>query len=125
MTSVDDGMGTGDAHDVGAPDTGSVGDVDAREDPRAHSHAEVAPTRVSSVWTAAVGAVLLLLLLAVFVGQNSHSAEVAFLGWHGRAPMAVLLLVAVVVGGALVAAAGAARILQLRRHRTAGEPRTR
>ena len=80
------------------------------------------PTRASSSWTAAVGAVVLLLLLAVFVGQNSRSSEITFLAWHGRAPMAVLLLVTAVVSGALVAAAGVARILQLRRRRTTSEP---
>jgi uncharacterized integral membrane protein len=73
------------------------------------------PTRASGAWTAAVGALVLLLLLAVFVGQNAHGTEITFLGWHGRAPTAVLLLAAAVVGGALVAAAGVARILQLRR----------
>ncbi len=79
------------------------------------------PTRASAAWTAAVGAVALLLLLAVFVGQNSRSSEINFLSWHGRAPLAAFLLMAAVFGGALVAAAGVARILQLRRRRTRSE----
>jgi uncharacterized integral membrane protein len=74
----------------------------------------VAPTRTSAVWTAAVGATVLLLALAVFVAQNTQRAEVSFLGWHGRAPTAVLLLVACVAGAGLVAVVGIARILQLR-----------
>ena len=85
----------------------------------------VAPTRTSGVWTAAVGATALLLVLAIFVGQNTQRAEISFLAWHGRAPIAVLLLVACVAGAGLVAAVGAARILQLRprgRAAPAGQP---
>ena len=81
----------------------------------------VAPTRTSGVWTAAVGATVLLLVLAIFVGQNTQRAQISFLAWHGRAPIAVLLLVACVAGAGLVAAVGAARILQLR-HRGRSAP---
>ena len=87
--------------------------AEARSEREARSEG-VAPTRTSGVWTAAVGATVLLLALAIFVGQNTQRAEVSFLGWHGRAPTAVLLLVACVAGAALVAAVGSARILQLR-----------
>lgn len=81
------------------------------------------PTRASAAWSAAVGATVLLLLLAVFVAQNTQTARVDFLGWQGRAPTAVLLLLAGVAGAALVAVAGIARILQLRhRGRTAARP---
>lgn len=73
-----------------------------------------APTRASGAWTAAVGATVLLLALAIFAAQNTHRAEVTFLAWHGRAPTAVLLLIACVAGAGLVAVVGVARILQLR-----------
>ena len=74
-----------------------------------------APTRISAVWTAVVVVTVLLLLLAIFVGQNTRQADVSFLWWHGRAPTAVLLMLAAVAGAALVLGAGIARILQLRR----------
>jgi uncharacterized integral membrane protein len=58
---------------------------------------------------------LLLLLLAVFILQNTQSVEVAFLGWEGRAPLAATLLIASAGGALAVASAGVLRILQLRR----------
>ena len=81
-----------------------------------------APTRASAMWTAAVAATVVLLLLAIFVGQNTQRAGINFLWWHGHAPTSVLLLLAAVAGAALVIGAGIARILQLR-HR--GAPRGR
>ena len=41
--------------------------------------------------------------------------EITFLGWNGDAPLAAALLIATVAGLAIAAAAGALRILQLRR----------
>jgi uncharacterized integral membrane protein len=76
----------------------------------------IAPTRTSAVWTAAVAVTALLLLLAIFVGENTQTAHISFLWWHGRAPTAVLVLLAAVCGAAIVIGAAAARILQLRRH---------
>ena len=57
----------------------------------------------------------LLLLLIIFIGQNTQDVEVSFLGWNGQAPLAVSLLVAVLVGILLAVVAGSLRILQLRR----------
>ena len=103
---------------------GGPGSETPAAEPVGADHGGETPTRASSVWTAAVAAVVLLLLLAVFVGQNSRNTEITFLAWHGHAPVAVLLLLAAVVGGALVAAAGVARILQLRRRRARSAPTT-
>jgi len=58
---------------------------------------------------------LLLLLLAVFILQNTQKVEVAFFGWNGRAPLAATLLIAAAGGALVVAAAGVLRVLQLRR----------
>ena len=58
---------------------------------------------------------LLLLLLAVFILQNTQKVEVSFLGWNGHAPLAATLLLAAVAGSVVVATAGLLRILQLRR----------
>ena len=110
-----------------APSAGSTGTVGVPADrvpadearPVESAERRVVPTRASAAWTVAVGATVVLLLLAVFVGQNTQRAGINFLWLHGHAPIAVLLLVAAVAGAALVAAAGAARILQLR-HRGSG-----
>ena len=58
---------------------------------------------------------LLLLLLAVFILQNTQKVEVSLFGWNGQAPLAATLLIAAVAGALVVASAGALRILQLRR----------
>ncbi len=93
---------------VGPTDAGSGAAVDVDR-----SAGIMAPTRASGAWTAAVGATVLLLALAIFVGQNTQRAAITFLAWHGQAPISVLLLVACVAGAGLVAVVGVARILQL------------
>ncbi len=71
-------------------------------------------SRMGGLWVAAVVFALVLLLLLIFVLQNGQSAEVSFLGAHGRLPMGVALLLAAIFGVLLVALPGTARILQLR-----------
>lgn len=101
---------------------------DATQDERFEA-ASTVPTRASAMWTAAVAATVLLLLVTIFVGQNTQRAGINFLWWHGHAPAAVLLLLAAVAGAALVTGAAITRILQLRRrHSAVGssvEPRVR
>jgi uncharacterized integral membrane protein len=72
-------------------------------------------SRTSSAWFAVVGLGALLLLLVIFIAQNTQDVEVSFLGWDGRAPLSVSLLVASLVGILLAVVAGSLRILQLRR----------
>ncbi len=57
----------------------------------------------------------MLVLLIIFIAQNTDDVDVAFLGWQGRAPLAVTLLIALVGGLFLSGIAGMLRILQLRR----------
>jgi uncharacterized integral membrane protein len=59
-------------------------------------------------------ALLLLILLIVFVLQNSTRVEVQFLGLSGTIPLGMALLIAAVGGGVVVAVAGIARVTQLR-----------
>lgn len=72
-------------------------------------------SRTSGIWVAVVGLVVLLVLLAIFVLQNTRSVEVTFLGWSGSAPLAAALLIATAAGLLIAVAAGGLRILQLRR----------
>lgn len=74
-------------------------------------------SRTSGVWAATVGLGLLLVLLVVFIAQNTDTTTVRFLGLQGEAPVAVALLIATAAGILLTATAGTLRILQLR-HRT-------
>jgi uncharacterized integral membrane protein len=72
-------------------------------------------SRTSTTWVAVTGLVVLLVLLVIFIGQNTQDVRVAFLGWSGRAPLAVALLIAATTGMVVAVIAGALRILQLRR----------
>lgn len=72
-------------------------------------------SRTSGIWAAMVALGLLLVMLVIFIAQNTQTVSVAFLGWDGRAPLAVTLLIAATAGLFLTAASGTLRILQLRR----------
>jgi lipopolysaccharide assembly protein A len=84
-------------------------------------------TRTSGVWVAVGFFAVVLLLLLIFILQNSTQVSVSYLGLHGRLPLGVALLLAAVCGVLLVVLAGAARISQLRavarRHRRADAKR--
>lgn len=72
-------------------------------------------SRTSGLWTGLALISVLLILLIVFIAQNTDPVDIAFLGWDGRAPLAVALLAATVAGLLLAVTAGSLRILQLRR----------
>lgn len=72
-------------------------------------------TRVSAVWVAVGVSLLFLVLLIVFILQNLNAVTVHFLGFSPSLPLGVALLIAAVTGGIVVAVAGAARVIQLRR----------
>jgi uncharacterized integral membrane protein len=71
-------------------------------------------SRLGGLWVTAVAFALVLLLLLIFILENSQRAEVSFFGAHGHLPMGVALLLAAVFGVLLVAVPGTARIVQLR-----------
>ena len=72
-------------------------------------------TRAGMVWVAVACALVVLVLLIVFILQNQVYVQVAFFGFAGSVPLGIALFIAAVGGGVLVAIAGAARIIQLRR----------
>ena len=71
-------------------------------------------TRASAAWVGTAVALLLLILLIVFMLQNTRRVEVHFLGLAGSLPLGMALLIAAVGGGVVVAIAGVARVTQLR-----------
>jgi uncharacterized integral membrane protein len=93
---------------TGTPTEGAPGPVDYTGGTR---------TRTSTVWAAVVVLVVSLVLVLVFILQNLQSVAVSFLIFHGKLPLGVALLVAGTLGGVVVVAAGAARVVQLRRVR--------
>jgi uncharacterized integral membrane protein len=66
-----------------------------------------------------------LTVVMIFVIQNAHSVSISFLGAHLHLSLAVALLLAAIAGAVVMAAAGTARITQLRRilRRTRRKPR--
>jgi putative membrane protein len=65
--------------------------------------------------TALITGVALLIVVLIFIIQNAHAVNISFLGAHLRLSLAVALLLAAIAGALLMAAAGTARITQLRR----------
>jgi uncharacterized integral membrane protein len=101
--------------DAEATDATSRGEAATGGEEPPDRHDPLRGSRTSGTWIAVIVLSLLLLLLAVFILQNTQSVEVAFFGWDGRAPLAATLLIAAAGGALVVASAGMLRILQLRR----------
>jgi uncharacterized integral membrane protein len=72
-------------------------------------------SRTSGAFAGMVLLGLLLLLLIIFIAQNTQDVQVSFLAWDGTTPLSVALLIAAVAGILLTATAGMLRIWQLRR----------
>lgn len=72
-------------------------------------------TKAAALWGSLIVGFLILIVLLIFIAQNTESAEFAFIGWHWSLPLGVAILFAAVAGGLLAVAVGAVRIFQLRR----------
>src|ERR1700743_1824857 len=70
-------------------------------------------TRACALWSALIGGFLTLILLLIFIAQNTASTPFQFLGLHWTLPLGVAILLAAVVGGVLTVAGGTARIIQV------------
>ena len=62
-----------------------------------------------------IAGVVALIAVMIFIIQNAHAVDISFLGAHLRLSLAVALLLAAIAGALAMAAAGTARITQLRR----------
>ena len=72
-------------------------------------------SRTSGVWVAVIALSVVLILLVIFIAQNTQDVHVSFLSWDGEAPLAVTLMIAAIGGIVITAVAGSLRIFQLRR----------
>lgn len=72
-------------------------------------------TRAGALWTALAGGFVVLILLLVFVMQNTATTPIHMFGWAWQLPVGVALLLAAIAGGLLTFLVGTVRILQLRR----------
>ena len=71
-------------------------------------------TRISGMRTSLIAAAAGLIVVMIFIIQNAHAVNISFLGAHLRLSLAVALILAAIAGALLMAAAGTARITQLR-----------
>ena len=98
-----------------APSAAPATGAEPGAEPASEAKDPLRGSRASGVWVAVVALVVILVLLAIFVLQNTQPVEVTFLGWEGEAPLAATLLIAVAAGLLIAVIAGSLRILQLRR----------
>lgn len=71
-------------------------------------------TRISGIRIALIAGVLALIVLVIFIVQNAQAVKLSFLGAQVPLSLGVALLLTAIAGALLMAAAGTARITQLR-----------
>jgi uncharacterized integral membrane protein len=74
-----------------------------------------APTRVSRVWIGIIAGAVVLVLLLVFILQNTRSVKVSYFTATGTMPLGVALLLAAISGVLLAGGVASTRIWQIRR----------
>lgn len=104
---------------VAGPGSTTAPDVSAQETGRPAGIPQSGPgkTRISSAFVATCAGLLVLVLLLIFILENTESVRINFLGAHGHISLGVALLVAAVGGSLIVGMTGAARVMQLRLQR--------
>ncbi len=65
--------------------------------------------------TGLIAGTAVLIVVLIFTIQNAHAVNITFLGAHLYLSLSVALLLAAIAGALVMAAAGTARITQLRR----------
>lgn len=83
--------------------------------PAPPSVSEVGFTRAAALWSSLTFGLLILVVLLVFIAQNTDTASITFLKWRWSLPIGVQILLAAVGGALLTVLAGATRLIQLRR----------
>jgi putative membrane protein len=71
-------------------------------------------SKIGTARTALIAGALVLIVVLIFIIENAHAVTITFFGAHLRISLAVALLLAAVAGALIMAAAGTARITQLR-----------
>jgi uncharacterized integral membrane protein len=72
-------------------------------------------TRTARAHNALIAGAIVLILLLVFILENTASVKISYFGVGFRMPLGVALLLAAIGGALLVGIVGTARIVQLRR----------
>lgn len=101
-----------DTHDTGTPPEVAPPPAAAAPEP---PRTPVKRTRTGAAWVGIVVGAAVLVLLIVFMLQNTIPVDVTFLGLTGTAPLALTLLIAGVGFAVVTLIVGSLRIGQLRR----------
>jgi uncharacterized integral membrane protein len=110
-----------DAPAEAAPEAAPVTDPGAETQTPATASGERVPrgeiprTRTARVHNALLAGAVVLILLLVFIIENTRSVKISYFGAGFRLPLGVALLLAAIGGALLVGIVGTARIVQLRR----------
>jgi lipopolysaccharide assembly protein A len=72
-------------------------------------------TRTSTAFSGFVAGAIVLILLLIFILENTQSVKISYFGASGHVALGVALLLAAVGGALLVGILGAARIAQVKR----------
>lgn len=91
---------------------------DAQHEPASTAPARdtVPKTRTALLNNALLAFAVVLILLLVFILENTASVKITYFGVGFHLPLGVALLLAAIGGALLTGIVGTARILQLRRH---------
>ena len=108
------GTAASDPAALAPPPEQAVPAADAGASPKGRQPAIARRTRVSTAFAASCAGVLLLVLLLVFMLENTENVRIHFLGAGGHIALGLALLVAAVGGALLTGILGGARVLQLR-----------
>jgi uncharacterized integral membrane protein len=81
-----------------------------------HGRNPLRVTALSGAWVGLIAAAIVLVLLLIFILQNTKSVSVSYLGASGMLPLGVAMLLAAVAGVLIAVIAGSLRIWQLRRY---------
>ena len=83
--------------------------------PSTRTRGEIPRTRTARAHNALIAGAIVLILLLVFILENTQKVKISYFGAGFHMPLGVALLLAAIGGALLVGIFGAARILQLRR----------
>jgi uncharacterized integral membrane protein len=84
-------------------------------EPQPREMPPVPHTRIGAAWFGVWAGIVVVILLIIFIGQNTAKVPIHFLWLDGLIPTALALLIAGVGGAIIATAVAAARIVQPRR----------
>jgi len=115
------------SHAITLPTASPNGDAPPAPAPASEAPVQAAPaapattprrgpfgSRIGAARTAMIAGALVLIVVLIFIIENAHAVTITFFGAHLRVSLAVALLLAAIAGALIMAAAGTARITQLR-----------